>query len=94
MALLLTVAAAVLLLGGCEDWFPQEDEPEGEAQREPEPERDTAPSFAGTVADDSYTVGEAITPLMLPAASGGTASFHTRLRHRYPAQRSLRPRAR
>ena len=32
---------------------------------------DTAPSFAGTVADQSYPVAEAIVPLRLPSASGG-----------------------
>ncbi|MCY4630390.1 MAG: Ig domain-containing protein, partial [bacterium] len=32
---------------------------------------DTAPSFAGTVADQTYTVGEAISTLIFPAASGG-----------------------
>ena len=47
---------------------------------EPEPEPDTGPSFAGTVADQSYTEGEAITPLTLPAASGGEGSLTYSLR--------------
>ena len=38
---------------------------------------DTAPAFALTVADQTYTKGEAISPLTLPAASGsnGTLSY-------------------
>ena len=40
----------------------------------PEP-ADTAPIFSRTVADQSYTVGEAITPLELPAASGGNGEL-------------------
>ena len=36
----------------------------------PEP-ADTAPVFSRTVEDQSYTVGEAITLLELPAATGG-----------------------
>ena len=36
---------------------------------------DTAPSFAGTVADQTYTVGEAIEPLELPAATGGNGAL-------------------
>ena len=40
------------------------------------PEPDTAPSFGSqTVPDQSFTVGEAITPLVLPAASGGNGSL-------------------
>ena len=36
------------------------------------PERDTAPSFGNqTVPDQSFTVSEAISALVLPAASGG-----------------------
>ena len=41
---------------------------------QPEPP-DTAPIFTGTVDDQSYTVGEAITPLELPAASGGNGEL-------------------
>lgn len=36
---------------------------------------DTAPAFAGTGADQTYTVGEAISPLTLPAASGGNGAL-------------------
>ena len=68
-----------LLLAGCEDWFPRGDEPERETpakpEPDPEPEPDTAPSFAGTVADQTYTAGEAITPLTLPAANGGNGTL-------------------
>ena len=68
-----------LLLAGCEDWFPRGDEPERETPAKPEPdlepEPDTAPIFAGTVADQSYTAGEAITPLTLPAAGGGNGTL-------------------
>ena len=34
----LALAAVVLLLGACEDWFPREDEPEREAPAKPKPE--------------------------------------------------------
>ena len=36
---------------------------------------DTAPSFTGTVADQTYTKGEAIRPLTLPSASGGEGTL-------------------
>ena len=36
---------------------------------------DTAPSFSATVADQTYTVGEAIAELTLPAASGGNGEL-------------------
>ena len=36
---------------------------------------DTAPAFAGSVADQTYTVDEAISPLTLSAASGGNGSL-------------------
>ena len=36
---------------------------------------DTAPTFAGTIADQSYTVEEAISPLTLPEASGGNGTL-------------------
>ena len=42
--------------------------------QEPEPP-DTAPAFAVTVADQSYTAGEAITPLTLSAANGGNGTL-------------------
>ena len=48
-------------------------------------EPDTAPSFVGTVVDQSYTAGEAITPLSLPAASGGNGTLSYSLAPRYPA---------
>ena len=36
---------------------------------------DTTPSFSDTVADQTYTVGEAIAALTLPAASGGNGEL-------------------
>ena len=36
---------------------------------------DTAPTFAATVPDQTYTVGEAISPLALPEASGGNGAL-------------------
>ena len=42
--------------------------------QEPEPP-DTAPAFAGTVADQTYTEGEAVSPLTLPVASGGNGTL-------------------
>ena len=51
-----------LLLAGCEDWFPRGDEPEREMpakpEPDPEPEPDTAPIFAGTVADQATRQGK------------------------------------
>ena len=41
--------------------------------QKPEPP-DTAPAFAVTVADQTYTEGEAVSPLTLPAASGGNGT--------------------
>ena len=42
--------------------------------QEPTPP-DTAPAFAVTVADQTYTEGEAISPLTLPEASGGNGTL-------------------
>ena len=42
--------------------------------QEPEP-LDTAPAFAATVADQTYTEGDAISPLTLPEASGGNGAL-------------------
>ena len=36
---------------------------------------DTAPRFTDTVADQGYTAGQGITPLVLPAASGGNGAL-------------------
>ena len=36
---------------------------------------DTAPAFAVTVADQTYTEGAAVSPLTLPAASGGNGTL-------------------
>ena len=47
-------------------------------------EADTAPSFATRVADQSYTVGEAITPLVLPEAIGGNGPLSYALRPAVP----------
>ena len=62
MRILLGTLAAVVLtaVGGC---------------MEVTPVPDTAPSFTGTVADQSYTVGEPITALTLPSASGGEGTL-------------------
>ena len=51
--------------------------------REPEP-GDTAPGFAATVADQTYVVGEAIRPLVLPEASGGDGHLTYSLGHMVP----------
>ena len=45
---------------------------------------DTAPAFAGTVADQTYQVGKAISPLRLPAASGGNGTLSYSLRPTVP----------
>ena len=42
--------------------------------QEPEPP-DTAPAFTDTVADQTYTEGEAVSPLTLPEASGGNGTL-------------------
>ena len=42
--------------------------------QDPEP-LDTAPAFAATVADHTYTEGDAISPLTLPEASGGNGAL-------------------
>ena len=42
--------------------------------QKPEP-ADTAPSFADAVADQTYTEGEAVSPLTLPEASGGNGTL-------------------
>ena len=42
--------------------------------REPEPP-DTAPAFTDTVNDQTYTEGEAVSPLTLPEASGGNGTL-------------------
>ena len=53
--------------------------------QDPVAEADTAPSFSDTVADQSYPVGEAITPLTLPSASGGNGSLTYSLQPTPPA---------
>ena len=47
-------------------------------------EGDTAPRFAERVADQTYTVGEAITPLVLPEALGGNRPLSYELRPEIP----------
>ena len=47
-------------------------------------EPDTAPSFAGTVAGQNYTVGEAISPLVLPDAVGGNGALSYALQPEVP----------
>ena len=47
-------------------------------------EGDTAPRFDGSVADRSYTVGEAISPLVLPVALGGNGALSYELRPAIP----------
>ena len=61
--------ALMLAMAGCEEaMLSTEDESDG-------PDRpavpDTAPRFSATVADQRYTVAEAITPFVLPSARGG-----------------------
>ena len=48
------------------------------------PGSDTAPSFTGSVADQSYTEGEAITALTLPSASGGEGTLSYSLQPTVP----------
>ena len=48
------------------------------------PVSDTAPSFTGSVADQSYTEGEAITALTLPSASGGEGTLSYSLQPTVP----------
>ena len=67
---LLIVGALGFALAGCEEWF--------------EPP-DTAPSFGGrTVTDQSYSVGEQIATMQLPAASGGDGRLSYALRPQVP----------
>ena len=47
-------------------------------------EGDTAPRFADSVADQTYTVGEAISPLVLPDALGGNGPLSYELRPAVP----------
>ena len=47
-------------------------------------EADTAPRFAGTVPDRTYTVGEAIIPFVLPVALGGNGPLSYELRPAVP----------
>ena len=47
-------------------------------------EGDTAPRFAERVADQPYTVGEAISPLLLPEALGGNGPLRYELRPTVP----------
>ena len=67
---LLIVGALGFAVAGCEEWF--------------EPP-DTEPSFGGqTVIDQSYTVGEQIATVQLPAASGGDGRLSYALRPQVP----------
>ena len=49
-----------------------------------EPTPDTAPAFKRAVSDQSYTVGEAISPLVLPEALGGNGPLSYELRPAVP----------
>ena len=53
-------------------------------------EADTAPSFATRVADRTYTVGQAITPLVLPRRSAATVPSPMSCAPRSQASRSTR----
>ena len=64
MTLIGLATSTTLFLAGCTEGVPS-------TPKEP----DTAPSFAGTVADQSYTVGEAIERLVLPVAAGGNGAL-------------------
>ena len=67
---LLIAGALGFAVAGCEEWF--------------EPP-DTAPSFGGrTVPDQSYTVGEQIATVQLPAARGGDGRLSYALRPQVP----------
>ena len=55
--IVLAALAAVLVISGCDDTSPISPH--------------TKPSFSGTVADQTYTVGKPISTLSLPAATGG-----------------------
>ena len=57
-------AATALFLAGCTGGVPS-----------PAKKPDTAPSFAGSVADQTYAVGEVIEPLALPVATGGNGAL-------------------
>ena len=59
--IVLAALAAVLVIGGCADTSPVAP--------------DTKPSFSGTVADQTYTVGKPISTLSLPAATGGNGDL-------------------
>ena len=50
-----------LVLAGCDEATP--------------PAPDTAPRFTDTATDQTYTTGEAIVPLVLPAATGGIGAL-------------------
>ena len=60
------LVTAVVVLAACA---------QGPGTAGPRGPSDTAPTFAGTIADQSYTVGEAISPLTLPEASGGDGTL-------------------
>lgn len=71
---------SLILLGGCDEGpgtrgpsKPPVETPEPE----PEPEPDTEPTFGDALVPDQlfYRAGEAITPLTLPAASGGNGTL-------------------
>ena len=58
---IVAIAVGVLVVGGCRDSTPVAP--------------DAAPTFSAAVDDQSYTVEEAITPLELPAATGGNGEL-------------------
>ena len=74
-ALVLLAGAAALLAAGCTPATPIL------------PERDTAPSFVAPVADQTYTVGEAIAALILPQAQGGNGELSYTLEPAVPGLR-------
>ena len=61
LTLIAALAVVVLVVNGCSDSTPIPP--------------DIPPTFSETVDDQSYTVGEAITPLDLPAATGGNGEL-------------------
>ena len=66
----LAALAAVLVMSGCEKMSPVP--------------TDTRPGFQGTVDDQAYTVGEAISALTLPAARGGDGTLSYSLQPEVP----------
>ena len=70
IALAVLAAVLVMSMSGCDSMSPVL--------------TDTRPDFQGTVADQTYTVGEAISSVPLPAATGGDGALSYTLQPRVP----------